>query len=384
DLPWPADLYIEGGDQYRGWFQSSLLIGVALRGASPYRASITVGWTLDELGRAMSKSRGIGFDPDYLVQRRGAEIARLLAGSVNFVEDVRIFDELLDRLGEAYRKIRNTCRFILGNLSNQQDKERPHFDPEVDRVPYEQMLEIDRWALARTARLIRKCLKGYEEYQFHQTYGALYNFCTVDMSAFYLDILKDRLYTRGTHSLARRSAQTALWHILDAITRLLAPILPFTSEEVYEAMFEGREGAERAPSVHALLFPKYESAHDQEALLNEWEKLAEVREPVLKALEEVRQRGEIGNSLEANVLLHASGETAALLRRHKDDLRYIFIVSQVELEDDLSGEHGLRVEISRAQGKKCERCWNYSDQVGVDIHYVTLCERCVPVVMEMI
>ncbi len=384
DLPWPADLYIEGGDQYRGWFQSSLLIGVALRGQSPYRSSITVGWTLDELGRAMSKSKGIGFDPDYIVQKRGAEIARLLAGSVNFVEDVRIFDELLDRLGEAYRKIRNTCRFMLGNLSNQQDEARPRFDPDVDSVPYEQMLEIDRWALARTARLIQKCLKGYEDYQFHQVYTALYNFCTVDMSAFYLDILKDRLYTHGTHSLSRRSAQTVLWHILDAFTRLIAPILPFTAEEVYDAMFEGQPNPNRAPSVHTLLFPKYEAAHDQETLLNEWDRLAEVRERVLKGLEELRQKREIGNPLEAKVLLRASGETAALLRRHRNQLRYIFIVSQVELEDDLRGGPSLGVEILRADGKKCERCWNHSTQVGVDTHYVTLCERCVPVVKEMV
>ncbi len=383
DLPWPADLYIEGGDQYRGWFQSSLLIGVALRARSPYRASITVGWTLDELGRAMSKSKGIGFDPDYIVQKRGAEIARLLAGSVNFVEDVRIFDELLDRLGEAYRKMRNTCRFMLGNLSNQQDRSRPHFDPDSDRVPYEQMLEIDRWALARTARLVQKCLKGYEDYQFHQVYGALYNFCTVDLSAFYLDILKDRLYTYGTHSLARRSAQTVLWHILDAFVRLLAPILPFTAEEVYDAMYERLQKAEKASSVHILLFPKYEAAHDQESLLDEWEKLSEVRQTVLKRLEEARQKGEIGNSLEAKVLLRASGETAGLLRRHGEDLRYIFIVSQVELEDDLTAEHGVSVEISRADGKKCERCWNYSVHVGVNTQYVTLCERCVPVVREM-
>jgi isoleucyl-tRNA synthetase len=383
DLPWPADLYIEGGDQYRGWFQSSLLIGVALRGHSPYRASITVGWTLDELGRAMSKSKGIGFDPDYIVQKRGAEIARLLAGSVNFVEDVRIFDELLDRLGEAYRKIRNTCRFMLGNLSNQQDKARPRFDPAKDGLPYEEMLEIDRWALARTARLIQKCLRGYEDYQFHQAYSALYNFCTVDMSAFYLDILKDRLYTHGTHSLSRRSAQTALWHILDAFTRLLAPILPFTAEEVYYAMFEGRPEQDRAPSVHTLLFPKYEPAHDRDALLKEWERLAEVREPVLKALEEIRKKGQIGNSLEAKVILRCSGERLELLRRHSGDLRYIFIVSQVELEDDLRGTSEVRVEVVPADGAKCERCWNYSALVGADPEYVTLCERCVPVVREM-
>ena len=383
DLPWPSDLYIEGGDQYRGWFQSSLLIAVALRGESPYRTAITHGWTLDEEGRTMSKSKGIGIDPNELVKARGAEIARLLASSVSYVEDVRIFDELLDRLGEAYRKIRNTCRFMLGNLSNQQDAEHPHFNPETDRVPYDQMLEVDRWALARKGTLVQRCLNGYEEYQFHQVYSALYNFCTVDMSAFYLDILKDRLYTCATHSLARRSAQTALWEILDAFTRLLAPILSFTSEEVYHAMHEGRQPDDRSASVHELLFPKYEAMEDEDPLLAEWERLRAVRDAVLKSLEEVRQSGAIGNSLEAKVIIRAYGETAALLRRHSDDLRYIFIVSHVSVEDAPGTEEGLQVEVQKAGGTKCERCWNYSVETGRDSAWPTLCERCIPAIKEM-
>jgi isoleucyl-tRNA synthetase len=382
-LPWPADLYIEGGDQYRGWFQSSLLVGVALRGESPYRASITVGWTLDEQGRAMSKSKGIGIDPNDLVKERGAEIARLLAGSVSYVEDIRIFEELLDRLGEAYRKIRNTCRFMLGNLSNQLDKDRPRFDPDADAVPYDQMLEIDRWALARTARLIQRCLKGYEDYQFHIAYGALYNFCSVDMSAFYLDILKDRLYTHATRSISRRSAQTALWSILDALTKLIAPLLSFTAEEVFAAMEEGRGDKRRAESVHTLLFPQYDAMLDREELIVEWEKIREVREGVLKALEEVRQTGMIGNSLEAKIRLMAAGETAAVLRRHLADLRYIFIVSQVELKES-AGDDALRIEVVRAEGAKCDRCWNYSVEVGRDAGFEVLCERCIPVVRELV
>ncbi len=384
DLPWPADLYIEGGDQYRGWFQSSLLVGVALRGASPYRASITVGWTLDEQGRAMSKSKGIGVDPNDLVKSRGAEIARLLAGSVSYVEDTRIFDELLDRLGEAYRKIRNTCRFILGNLSNQHDKDHPRFDPERHSVPYDQMLEIDRWALARTARLIKRCVKGYEDYQFHIAYNSLYNFCTVDMSAFYLDILKDRLYTHASDSSSRRSAQTALWHILDALTRLIAPILPFTAEEVFLAMEEGRGESRRAESVHTLLFPEYRAEHDREDLILEWSKLQQVRESVLTALEGVRQAGRIGNPLEAKVKLTAGGETLSLLRRHRDDLRYIFIVSQVELIERSGSGEDVQVEVLHADGSKCERCWNYSVEVGKDPAFSTLCERCLPVARPLI
>jgi isoleucyl-tRNA synthetase len=382
DLPWPSDLYIEGGDQYRGWFQSSLLIAVALRGKAPYRTAITHGWTLDEKGRAMSKSKGIGIDPNDLVKARGAEIARLLVSSVNYVEDVRIFDELLDRLGEAYRKIRNTCRFMLSNLHNQQDPASPHFDPARDLVPYGQMLEIDRWALARKELLVKKCLKGYEDYQFHQVYSALYNFCTVDMSAFYLDILKDRLYTGSTHSLERRSAQTALWEILDAFTRLVAPILSFTSEEVYSAMYEGLPSESRSESVHTLLFPKYEAHTDEEALMPEWDKIRTIREMVLKALEEVRQAGTIGNSLEAKVIVRACGESAALLQRHSSDLRYIFIVSQVGVKEDMNAQE-LQIEVAKADGQKCERCWNYSVEVGKDPEYATLCERCLPVVREI-
>jgi isoleucyl-tRNA synthetase len=383
DLPWPSDLYIEGGDQYRGWFQSSLLIAVALRGEAPYHAAITHGWTLDEQGRAMSKSKGIGIDPNDLVKARGAEIARLLVSSVSYVEDIRIFDELLDRLGEAYRKIRNTCRFMLGNLSNQQDSTKPRFNPASDRVPYEEMLEIDRWALARKELLVQKCRKSYDDYQFHQVYSALYNFCTVDMSAFYLDILKDRLYTAATHSLERRSAQTALWEILDAFTRLIAPILSFTSEEVYAAMYEGRPVEDHAESVHVLIFPKPEAPRGEESLMVEWDKLREVRETVLKSLEEVRQAATIGNSLEAKVVIRAAGETLRLLRRHEADLRFIFIVSQVVVENDPNATDGLKIEVLKADGQKCERCWNYSVEVGNDASFPTLCERCVPAVKAM-
>ena len=383
DLPWPSDLYIEGGDQYRGWFQSSLLLAVALRGEAPYRTAITHGWTLDEEGRTMSKSKGIGIDPNDLVKARGAEIARLLVSSVSYVEDVRIFDELLDRLGEAYRKIRNTCRFMLGNLSNQQDAKNQRFNPETDRVPYEQMLEIDRWALARKEQLVRKCLKGYEDYMFHQVYSALYHFCIVDMSSFYLDILKDRLYTYATHSLGRRSAQTALWEILDAFTRLIAPVLSFTGEEVYSAMHEGLPRETRAESVHTLIFPKYDASHDEEPLLSEWEKIGNVRESVLKSLEDFRQTGTIGNSLEAKVLIRTSGETAELLQRHEADLRYIFIVSQVEVKKDPNAGEDLKIEIMKADGRKCERCWNYSVQVGNDPDCPALCERCIPVIKEI-
>jgi isoleucyl-tRNA synthetase len=250
-------------------------------------------------------------------------------------------------------------------------------------VPYEEMLEIDRWALAQKELLIKKCLKSYEDYQFHQAYSALYHFCVVDMSAFYLDILKDRLYTHATHSLTRRSAQTALWEILDAFTRLIAPILSFTSEEVYDAMFEGFPAEARAESVHVLLFPKYAARPDEEQLIAEWDKIKKVRESVQKSLEEDRQSGTIGNPLDAKAVIRAAGQTYELLRRHEEDLRYIFIVSQVVLEEDPGTEDGLQIEIVRADGQKCERCWNYSVQVGVDEGFPTLCERCIPAVNEI-
>jgi isoleucyl-tRNA synthetase len=266
-------------------------------------------------------------------------------------------------------------------LSNQHDPQHLRFDPASDAVSYGEMLEIDRWALARTARLIKRCVKGYEDYQFHLVYSALYNFCTVDLSAFYLDVLKDRLYTHATRSASRRSAQTALWHILNSFTRLIAPILPFTAEEILDAMYEGCSPRERPASVHVLLFPPYEANHDREVLLVEWDRLLEVRQAVSKALEELRQTGAIGNSLEARVTIRAGGDTAALLRRHEQELRYILIVSQVELVDDSGSE--LRVEAGRAQGEKCERCWNYSAKTGENADFPTICERCVAHVKEM-
>jgi isoleucyl-tRNA synthetase len=245
------------------------------------------------------------------------------------------------------------------------------------------MLEIDRWAVSCVEHLSQECVKGYEAYHFHRVYSAIYNFCTVDMSAFYLDILKDRLYTAATHSHERRSAQTALWTILDTLVRLLAPVLSFTSEEVYSAMHEGLPTEDKAESVHMLLFPEIRKRPYCESLLEEWEKIRLMREPVLKALEEIRQSGAIGNSLEAKIRIRASEDNAATLLRHKDDLRYIFIVSQAEVSVDASAKDGLEVEVAKADGTKCERCWNYSPTVGDDAEFTTLCERCIPVVKEM-
>jgi isoleucyl-tRNA synthetase len=329
----------------------------------------------------MSKSKGIGIDPDELIEQRGAEIARLLISSVNYVEDVRIFDELLENLSTAYRKIRNTCRFMLGNLSNQLDAAHPRFDPQSDSVSFDEMLEIDRWALARTGQVIRKCLEGYEAYQFHLVYGALYHFCVVDLSAFYLNILKDRLYTHAVRSTSRRSAQTALWRILDSLARLLAPILSFTAEEVWQAMQEGNSPRD---SVHVQEFPAFAPQNGQAQLLDEWEKLRNVREVVSQALEEARRARTVADSLEARLVLRAGSDVAGLLRRHDADLRYLFIVSEVELvEAEPAETNGLKVDVLPARGEKCERCWNYSVEVGKNSRFPTLCERCVPVVLEM-
>ena len=324
DLPWPSDLYIEGGDQYRGWFQSSLLIAVALHGKAPYGTAITHGWTLDEQGRTMSKSKGIGIDPNDLVKARGADIARLLVSSVNYVEDVRIFDELLDRLGEAYRKIRNTCRFMLGNISD--------FNPENDRVALESMEEIDRFALHRLCELLEKAKKAYDRYEFHTIYHSLYNYCTVDLSSFYLDILKDRLYTSPPMSMARRSAQTVMYILLDAVAKIMAPILPFTSEEIWKFMPDSESKEE---SIHLSMFSEPDPAWQDNALSEKWGKLLHVRGEVTRALELARAKKLIGHPLDAEVVISADDDLLSFLSSYEQELRRIFIVSKTTLNKEL-------------------------------------------------
>lgn len=372
DLPWPSDLYAEGQDQYRGWFQSSLLVGVALRGEAPYRSVITHGWTLDAQGRPMSKSLGNVIEPRELLQSVGAEIVRLFFSSIEFVEDIRISDNVLGQMSDAYRKMRNTFRILLGNLYD--------FNPQKDSVPYEALYEIDRWALAKLQQLIKRVRKAYEDYQFHVVYHSVYSFCIKDMSAFYVDVLKDRLYTFAPSSTGRRSAQTAMYEILDSLVRLLAPILPFTCEAVWSHLTKINSAREEL--VQTSEFPPYEERFDDAPLLKGWERLIEVREIVNKALEEARQSGTIGSSLEARVFLNGHAELYEFLKHYASELRYIFIVSQVELNktEDVSAEEGLRVVVEKARGKKCERCWNYSERVGENPDFPTLCERCVQAV----
>jgi len=393
ELPWPADVYIEGGDQHRGWFQSSLLIGMITHGAPPFRQVLTVGWTLDPLGRAMSKSLGNGIDPNDVIRTHGAEILRLWVASVDFREDVVLSDQILERLSEAYRKLRNTFRYCLGNLYD--------FDPARDAVHSESLEEIDAWALARTADVLAEVEKAYRDYAFHRVYRVLYDFATVDLSAFYFDILKDRLYTAPAASARRRAAQWTLYHIADALARALAPILTFTAEEVWSHL---PASAGREWSVHGSGFSPADEVRRHvprrcEQRLHNWPLLIAVRAEVLKALEAARQEKRIGGGLEARVRLRADAGTTRLLEQYREFLPFLFIVSQVTFESAseapsdgasaaaASSEAGsapsLTVTVEKASGAKCVRCWNYSERVGEDIDYPEVCERCSAALKEI-
>ena len=380
---WPSDMYLEGGDQYRGWFHSSLLASLGSRGSSPYREVVTHGWVLDKDGLAMSKSKGNAIEPEDIIPTSGAEILRLWVGSIEYKEDVRMSEEILSRLREAYRKIRNTMRFLLANLHRDDAPAGDpfNFDPARHAVPVEAMQEIDRWALARLAENLARCDSAYNSYDFHIVYHTLYQFCAVELSAVYFDILKDRLYTMAAGSPERRSAQTALWHILDSLVRALAPVMPFTTDEVWQHM---RKFAALPESVHLADFPAAPAAWNHPELLGRWERLFAVRELVSKALEVARQAGRIGNSLEARVTLAAHPDDFAFLKTAAADLRYVFIVSAVELKEDAAAPAGQpAVTVDAAGGAKCERCWNYSPQVGACADFPTVCERCVDVVRSL-
>ncbi|HXA66636.1 MAG TPA: isoleucine--tRNA ligase [Bryobacteraceae bacterium] len=375
-LPWPANMYLEGGDQYRGWFHSSLLVGVGLKGEAPYRECATNGWTLDEQGRAMSKSQGIGIHPDQVIPKHGADVLRLWASSVDFSEDVRLSDTILARLSEAYRKFRNTFRWALGNLHD--------FDPAADSVSPGEMQEIDLWILSRTETLVSDCLASYQEFGFHKVYRAVYDFATTDLSAVYFDAAKDRLYTAAPRSRLRRSAQTAIYRILYALVRLIAPLLAFTTEEVWGYL---RKPEGSPDSVHLALFPQPEELTSgfttgQRGRLRNWDELIAVRDVVLKQLEVARQEKFIGAPLEARVRLKAGDKLYPLLDEYLNDLPGLFIVSQVALER-ASGDE-LSVEIERAQGEKCERCWKYTTDVGADPDFPTICAACRDAVKEIL
>jgi isoleucyl-tRNA synthetase len=376
NYPWPSDLYLEGGDQYRGWFMSSLLCAIGAKGSSPYKSCATPGWTLDEQGRAMSKSRGNDVDPVDIANRLGGEIVRLWVASVDFREDVVGSENLMQRVADNYRKIRNTFRYILGNLGD--------FDPARDAVPHSEMPSLDQFMLRQMATLNGQVTDWYDVFAFHRIYHRITEFCVVDLSSFYFDILKDRLYTFGAKSRERRAAQTALWTIGEALARLLAPIMSFTCDEIWGQL---PAAAGREDCVHLDKFWNREqiagtlfAAAGWEKSDEEWGKLREVRSAVLKALEEARNNKLIGGNLEAQLKLSAPEALYPLLEKHKSELRYLFIVSQVSLE---RGAGELKVEVGNADGLKCERCWNYSTRVGEDAKYPTVCERCAPVLREM-
>ncbi len=371
DLPWPSDLYIEGGDQYRGWFHSSLLVGVGIRGDSPYRNCACNGWVLDGEGRAMHKSLGNVIEPEKINKQYGADVLRLWSASVEFYEDVRISETILTRLTEAYRKLRNTFKYVLGNLSD--------FDPATDAVPAGELPELDQWILIRAEDLVRRSLKWYDEFAFHKVYHAAYDFATVDLSALYFDILKDRLYTSASRSRARRGAQTTLYRLGHALVRLLAPILTFTCEEVWTYL--GVDG-----SVHTAYFPKPEELtagidDAQRKRASNWERLMMVRDEVLKSLEAARQSKFIGAPLEAQVHLTANGDLFPLLEEYALELPGLFIVSQVGLEQ--GQEPDVAVRVDRAAGVKCERCWKYTTDVGSHPELPTVCGACANAVEEM-
>ncbi|MCL5005047.1 MAG: isoleucine--tRNA ligase [Acidobacteria bacterium] len=386
DLPWPSDVYLEGGDQYRGWFHSSLLVAMVSHGGAPYRAVLTNGWVLDAEGRAMSKSLGNVIDPNEVIKTHGAEILRLWVASVDFREDVVISPDILARLSEAYRKLRNTFRYCLSNLYD--------FDPPRDCVGGNQLEEIDAWALECTADLLERVDAAYREDAFHKVYRALYDFATIDLSAFYFDILKDRLYTSPARSVRRRAAQTVLLEIAEALVRVVAPLMCFTADEVWSSLPKPSSGEAREPSVHLAKFIPASQLRDQipekhRSRLQNWPRLVAVRDAALKALEAARRDKLIHSPLEARVYLSADASLSPLLKDYLPELPTLLIVSQVELEpyvSDGTGESslpGLKIRIEQASGTKCARCWNYSEQVGKDADYPEVCERCSAALREI-
>lgn len=367
-LTWPADLYVEAVDQHRGWFQVSLITAVAVHGQAPYHNVLTHGLILDESAKKMSKSLGNVVAPEEVIKANGAEILRLLFASVDYTADTCFSKKLLPPLLEAYRKIRNTCRFLLGNLFD--------FDAQRDAVSDDALLELDRWILHRTAELISRVRKAYDAFSFHLVVQQLVNFCAVDLSALYLDVVKDRLYCSAAAAPERRSAQTALREIVAVLTRLMAPVLSFTAEEIWTHLPADR----RPPSVFLAGLP--EPTRQDLPLAAKWDRLLAVRAAVTKALEEARQSGAIGHSLDARVRLCARNGLRVLLEREARELPALFIVSQVQLVDDLPADTvspllaELNVRVERALGGKCERCWNFSEAVGHDRVHPGLCGRC--------
>ena len=369
-MSFPCDLYLEGSDQHRGWFQSSLLTSVAVNGKAPYKALLTHGFTVDGEGRKMSKSVGNVVAPQTIINRYGADVMRLWIASSDYQGDVRLSDEIIKQMSDVYRKIRNTYRYLLSNLYD--------FDVEKDAIPYNEMEEIDKWALLRLEQVRDQVTKAYKNYEFHVMYHVIHNFCTVDMSAIYLDILKDKLYEEVPNSKERRSAQTAIHEILVTLTKLMAPVLAFTTEEVWQAM---KHTSKEEKSVHLENWPEAKPEYLDEKLEEKWNKRLALRGEITKALEEKRKLKEIGHSLDADVTVYAKGEAYDTLVEMEKELADFCIVSTIKVEK--SDDEELKVDVKISTREKCERCWKHLPSVGNDEKHPTVCARCSRVLKEM-
>ena len=372
-LRWPADLYLEGSDQHRGWFHSSILTAVGTRHQAPYRSVLTHGFVVDAKGKKMSKSVGNIVAPSEVIDKYGAEILRLWVSASDYRDDIRISEKILKQLSDAYRRIRNTCRFMLGNLFD--------FNPEADAAPYASMAEIDKFSLHRLQELIGRTRHAYDAYEFHIIHHAVYNYCTLDLSAFYLDVLKDRLYTSSATSNARRSAQTVMHILLKSIVKIMAPVLPITAEEVWGFM---PDWAGKEPSIHLSSFPEVNEAFKDDALAKKWSRLLDVRGEVSKALEIARTDKRIGHSLDAAVAISAADDLFEHLLPYADELKTLFIVSRASLQQGHGPSDafksteitGLTIQVEPATGDKCERCWMHDSSVGANSEQPTICDRC--------
>ncbi|QUB97131.1 isoleucine--tRNA ligase [Leptotrichia sp. oral taxon 221] len=376
NLPRPADLYLEGSDQHRGWFQSSLLTSIASTKDAPYKRVLTHGFVMDGQGRKMSKSLGNTIVPKDIIEKYGADILRLWVSSVDYREDVRISENILQQMSDAYRRIRNTARFLMGNLND--------FDYATEKVDYNDMFEIDKWAMHKLEELKEKTTEYYDKYEFYNLFQEITYFCSIEMSSFYLDIVKDRLYCEGPKSLERRSAQTVLTEVLKVLVRIISPVLSFTAEEIWERIPASLKDEE---SVHLASWIDPNPAYKNEELAKKWEKIAHLRKEVNKKIEAQRQEGLIGHSLDARVLLNITNDDYSFLKDYtEDEVSDLFIVSQTKFVDDeleKSEIEGVSIGVTKALGKKCERCWKYSEEVGKDERYPDVDPRCAKVLAEL-
>ena len=376
NLPRPADLYLEGSDQHRGWFQSSLLTSIASTKDAPYKRILTHGFTMDGQGRKMSKSLGNTILPKDITEKYGADILRLWVSSVDYREDVRISENILQQMSDAYRRIRNTARFLMGNLNN--------FDYANDKVDYEDMFEIDKWAMHKLEELKEKTTEYYDKYEFYSLFQEITYFCSMEMSSFYLDIVKDRLYCEGTTSIERRSAQTVLTEVLKVLVRIISPVLSFTADEIWERIPEALKEEE---SVHLSKWIEANPEYLNEELAKKWDKIARLRREVNKKLEAERQTGLIGHSLDARVLLNIANDEYSFIKDYtENEVSDLFIVSQVKFVNDNLAEseiEGISISVEKASGEKCERCWKYDEEVGHDHNHSDVCPRCASVLEKM-